>query len=90
MPQKGGNRVTDKMKILHHQRQKMNEYGYLMSDEARAWNENRLRMLEAEALEEIRKEFIQSAQDEMAKANSENAKQFAGEVDKAFKKLGLK
>lgn len=82
--------MTDKMRILQHQRQKMNEYGCLMSDEARARNENRLRMLEAEALEEIRKEFIQSVRDEMTKANSENAKQFAGEVGKALKELGLK
>lgn len=82
--------MTDKLKVFHHQRQKMNEYGYLMSDKAREWNENRLRMLEAEALEEIRKEFIQSARDEMTKANSENAKQFAGEVGKALKELGLK
>ena len=68
----------------------MNEYGYLMSDKARAWNENRLRMLEAEVLEEIKKEFIQSARDEMTKVNSESAKQFVGEVGKALKSLGLK
>ena len=82
--------MTDKMKTLLHQRQKMNEYGYLMSDKARAWNEDRLKMLEAEALEEVRQDFIQSVRDEMARANSENAKEFAGEVDKAFKSLGLK
>ena len=68
----------------------MNTYGYLMDSNGRAWNEIKLRMLEADALEEIKKEFIQSVREEMAKANSENAKQFAGEVNKAFKELGLK
>lgn len=48
------------------------------------------KMLEAAAFEELKRDFIQSAQDEMAKANSENAKQFVNEVNKAFDSLGLK
>lgn len=79
-----------KMDLLKHQQSLMNTYGYLMDSNGRAWNEMKLRMLEADALEEIKKEFIQSVREEMAKANSENAKQFAGEVNKAFKELGLK
>ena len=47
-------------------------------------------MLEAAAFEELKCDLIQSAQDEMAKANSENAKQFVNEVNKAFDSLGLK
>ena len=64
----------------------MNRYGYLMDDSGRAWNESKLRQLEAEALEEAKEEL----REEMAKANSENAKQFADEVGKAFRSLGLK
>ena len=48
------------------------------------------KMLEAAAFEELKRDFIQSAQDEMTKANSENAKQFVNEVYKAFDSLGLK
>lgn len=64
----------------------MNRYGYLMDDSGRAWNESKLRQLEAEALEETKEEL----REEMAKANVENAKQFAGEVGKVFRSLGLK
>lgn len=79
-----------KMDMLKHQQSIMNTFGYLMDDYGRAYNESKLRLLEADALEEMKKEFIQSVREEMARANSENAKQFAGEVNKAFKNLGLK
>ena len=81
-----GNKIT----ALNHQRQQINTYGHLMDEYGQAWNESNLRRLEAEALEEVRQEFIQAVREEMARANSENAKEFAGEVDKAFKSLGLK
>lgn len=68
----------------------MNRYGYLMDDSGRAWNESELRQLEAEALEEAKEELRQSVREEMAKANIENAKQFADEVGKVFRSLGLK
>lgn len=68
----------------------MNRYGYLMDDSGRAWNESKLRQLEAEALEEAKEELRQSVREEMAKANIENAKQFADEVGKVFRSLGLK
>ena len=71
---------------LNIQRDIMNRYGYLMDDSGRAWNESKLRQLEAEALEETKEEL----REEMAKANVENAKQFAGEVGKVFRSLGLK
>ena len=68
----------------------MNRYGYLMDDSGRAWNESKLRQLEAEALEEAKEELRQSVREEMSKANVENAKQFAGEMGKVFRLLGLK
>ena len=68
----------------------MNRYGYLMDDSGRAWNESKLRQLEAEALEEAKEELRQSVREEMAKANIENATQFADEVGKVFRSLGLK
>ena len=68
----------------------MNRYGYLMDDSGRAWNESKLRQLEAEALEEAKEELRQSVREEMAKANVENAKQFADEMGKVFRSLGLK
>ena len=68
----------------------MNRYGYLMDDSGRAWNESKLRQLEAEALEEAKEELRQSVREEMSKANVENAKQFAGEMGKVFQSLGLK
>ena len=61
-----------------------------MPNEVRAYNDTKIRMLEAAAYEELKRDLIQSAQGEQAKANSESAKQFAHEVDKAFKTLGLK
>ena len=61
-----------------------------MPNEVRAYNDMKIRMLEAAAYEELKRDLVQSAQDERAKANSESAKQFAYEVDKAFKTLGLK
>lgn len=75
---------------LNIQRDLMNRYGYLMDDSGRAWNESKLRQLEAEALEEAKEELRQSVREEMAKANIENAKQFADEVGKVFRSLGLK
>ena len=68
----------------------MNRYGYLMDDSGRAWNESKLRQLEAEALEEAKEELRQSVREEMSKANVENAKQFAGEMGKVLRSLGLK
>lgn len=68
----------------------MNRYGYLMDDSGRAWNESKLRQLEAEALEEAKEELRQSVREKMSKANVENAKQFAGEMGKVFRSLGLK
>lgn len=75
---------------LNIQRDLMNRYGYLMDDSGRAWNESKLRQLEAEALEEAKEELRQSVRKEMSKANVENAKQFAGEMGKVFRSLGLK
>ena len=75
---------------LNIQRDMMNRYGYLMDDSGRAWNESKLRQLEAEALEEAKEELRQSVREEISKANIENAKQFADEVGKVFRSLGLK
>lgn len=61
-----------------------------MPNEVRTYNDMKTKMLEAAAFEELKRDFIQSAQDEMTKANSENAKQFVNEVKKAFDSLGLK
>lgn len=61
-----------------------------MPNEVRAYNDMKTRMLKAATFEELKRDLIQSAQDEMAKANSENAKQFVNEVYKAFDSLGLK
>ncbi|MDO5143827.1 MAG: hypothetical protein Q4E72_04365 [bacterium] len=61
-----------------------------MPNEVRAYNDMKTKMLEAAAFEELKRDLIQSTQDEMAKANSENAKQFVNEVNKAFDSLGLK
>ena len=61
-----------------------------MPNEVRAYNDMKTKMLEAAAIEELKRDFIQSAQDEMTKANSESAKQFVNEVNKAFDSLGLK
>ena len=41
---------------LNIQRDLINRYGYLMDDSGRAWNESKLRQLEAEALEEAKEE----------------------------------
>ena len=75
---------------LNIQRDLMNRYGYLMDDSGRAWNESKLRQLEAEALEEAKEELRQSVREKMSKANVENAKQFASEMGKVFRSLGLK
>lgn len=79
-----------KMDMLKNQQSMINRYGYLMDAYGRSCNENKLRTLEAEMLEEFRQELIQSVREEMTRANGENAKQFVGEVNKAFKSLGFK
>ena len=61
-----------------------------MPNEVRAYNDMKTKVLEAAAFGELKRDLIQSAQDEMAKANSENAKQFVCEVNKAFDSLGFK
>ena len=61
-----------------------------MPNEVRAYNDMKTKMLEAAAFEELKRDFIQSTQDEMSKANGENAKQFVNEVNKAFDSLWLK
>ena len=61
-----------------------------MPNEVRTYNDMKTKMLEAAAFEELKRDFIQSAQDEMTKANSESAKQFVNEVNKAFNSLGFK
>ena len=61
-----------------------------MPNEVRAYNDMKIRMLEAAAFGELKRDLIQSTQDEMAKATSENAKQFVNEVNKAFDSLGFK
>ena len=82
--------MKSKMTILNRQRQLMGVCGSQMPNEVRAYNDMKIKMLEAAAFEELKRDLIQSAQDEMAKANSENAKQFVNEVNKAFDSLGLK
>ena len=82
--------MKSRMYMMNHQRQLIGMYGSKMNESTRAYNDMKLRLLEAEAYEELKRDFIQSAQDEMAKANSENAKQFVNEVNKAFDSLGLK
>ena len=52
-----------------------------MPNEVRTYNDMKTKMLEAAAFEELKRDFIQSAQDEMTKANSESAKQFVNEVN---------
>ena len=61
-----------------------------MPNEVRSYNDMKIKMLEAAAFEELKRDLIQSTQDEMTKATSENAKQFVNEVNKAFDSLGLK
>ena len=82
--------MKSRMYMLNHQRQLIGVYGSKMNESTRVYNDMKLRLLEAEAYEELKRDLIQSAQDEMAKANSENAKQFVNEVNKAFDSLGLK
>ena len=61
-----------------------------MPNEVRAYNDMKIKMLEAAAFEELKRDLIQSTHDEMSKANGENAKQFVNEENKAFDSLGLK
>ena len=82
--------MKSKMTMLNRQRQLMGACGSQMPNEVRTYNDMKTKMLEAAAFEELKRDFIQSAQDEMTKANSENAKQFVNEVNKAFDSLGLK
>lgn len=78
------------MDMLKTQQSIIDRYGYLMDDYGRSYNETKLHKLEMEALEELRQSIIRSVREEIAKANADNAKQFAGEVNKAFKSLGFK
>ena len=82
--------MKSKMTMLNRQRQLMGACGSQMPNEVRAYNDMKIKMLEAAAFEELKRDFIQSTHDEMSKANSENAKQFVNEVTKAFDSLGLK
>ena len=82
--------MKSKMTMLNRQRQLMGACGSQMPNEVRAYNDMKIKMLEAAAFEELKRDLIQSAQDEMAKANSENAKQFVNEVNKAFDSLRFK
>ena len=82
--------MKSKMTMLNRQRQLMGACGSQMPNEVRTYNDMKTKMLEAAAFEELKRDFIQSAQDEMTKANSENAKQFVNEVNKAFNSLGFK
>lgn len=82
--------MKSKMTMLNRQQQLMGTCGSQMPNEVRAYNDMKIKMLEAAAFEELKRDLIQSAQDEMAKANSENAKQFVNEVNKVFDSLGLK
>lgn len=82
--------MKSKMTMLNRQRQLMGVCGSQMPNEVRTYNDMKTKMLEAAAFEELKRDFIQSAQDEMTKANSENAKQFVNEVNKAFNSLGFK
>lgn len=82
--------MRNKMTMLNRQRQLMGACGSQMPNEVRAYNDMKIKMLEAAAFEELKRDLIQSAQDEMAKANSENAKQFVNEVNKAFDSLGFR
>ena len=82
--------MKSKMTTLNRQRQLMGACGSKMPNEVRTYNDMKTKMLEAAAFEELKRDFIQSAQDEMTKANSESAKQFVNEVNKAFDSLGFK
>ena len=82
--------MKSKMTMLNRQRQLMGVCGSQMSNEVCAYNDMKIKMLEAAAFEELKRDLIQSTQDEMTKATSENAKQFVNEVNKAFDSLGLK
>ena len=82
--------MKSKMTMLNRQRQLMGACGSQMPNEVRAYNDMKIKVLEAAAFEELKRDLIQSAQDEMVKANSESAKQFVNEVNKAFNSLGFK
>ena len=82
--------MKSKMTMLNRQRQLMGACGSQMPNEVRTYNDMKTKMLEAAAFEELKRDLIQSTQDEMTKATSENAKQFVNEVNKAFDSLGFK
>lgn len=82
--------MKSKMTMLNRQRQLMGACGSQMPNEVRVYNDMKIKMLEAAAFGELKRDLIQSARDEMAKANNENAKQFVNEVNKAFDSLGFK
>ena len=52
--------MRNKMYMLHHQRQLVGMYGSKMNESTRAYNDMKLRLLEAEAYEEMKRDFIQS------------------------------
>ena len=53
--------MRNKMYMLNHQRQLIGMYGSKMNETTRAYNDMKLRLLEAEAYEELKRDFIQSA-----------------------------
>ena len=53
--------MRNKMYMLNHQRQLVGVYGSKMNESTRAYNDMKLRLLEAEAYDELKRDFIQSA-----------------------------
>lgn len=53
--------MRNKIYMLNHQRQLIGMYGSKMNESTRAYNDMKLRLLEAEAYEELKRDFIQSA-----------------------------
>lgn len=53
--------MRNKMYMLNHQRQMIGMCGARMNESTRAYNDMKLRLLEAEAYEELKRDFIQSA-----------------------------
>lgn len=52
--------MKSRMYMLNHQRQLIGMYGSKMNESTRAYNDMKLRLLEAEAYEEMKRDFIQS------------------------------
>ena len=53
--------MKSRMYMLNPQRQLVGVYGSKMNESTRAYNDMKLRLLEAEAYEELKRDFIQSA-----------------------------